>query len=144
MACWIFVTGEKNWPVIRDKGVYGMREKWKGLMQRVRPGDQVAIYLKARSKDGERIPGQIVGIFEVVSEPFVSRERVFKGDIYPLRVKLKSVICPSIPIEFKALVTKLKFVKNKQKFSGYFRRGIIEIPKEDFETIKKELISKIS
>lgn len=75
MAHWIFVTGEENWPTIRDMGVYGIKEKWRGLIQRVKPGDKVAIYLKARSKDGERIPAQIVGLFEVTSEPLrVARE----------------------------------------------------------------------
>ena len=144
MAHWIFVTGEENWPTIRDMGVYGIKEKWRGLIQRVKPGDKVAIYLKARSKDGERIPAQIVGLFEVTSEPFESRERIFRGAVYPLRVKLRPIIILPAPIEFKSLVPKLNFIKNKQKFSGYFRRGIVMIPEEDFEIIERVISSKIS
>jgi len=38
----------------------------------------------------------------------------------------------------------LSFIKNKEKWSIYFRGGVISIPIEDFEIIKSGLISSIT
>ena len=92
-------------------------------------------------KDDEVIPSRIVGVFEVVSEPYRENSRIFKSKIkeavYPYRVKLKPIKIFSEPIEFKQLIPKLSFTKNKDKWTGYLRLPMRMISEEDFQFLVK-------
>ena len=58
-------------------------------------------------------PLMLIGIFEVVSEPFKDESRIFTGGLYPWRIKIKLIKLGEV--EFKPLIPKLKFIKNKDK-----------------------------
>ena len=141
MGYWLCVTSEENWRVIREKKVWGVSEKFKKTIQRVKPGDKLVFYLVQTRKGDEIIPSRIVGVFEAVSEAYRDSSRIFKGKstggeiTYPYRVKLKPIKIFHKPIEFKPLIPKLNFIKYKDKWTGYIRLPMRKIPEEDFQLI---------
>ena len=51
-------------------------------------------------------------------------------------INLKPLRIFQTPVEFKPLIPKLKFIKNKKKWSGHLMgKAMREIPKEDYELI---------
>jgi len=49
---------------------------------------------------------------------------------YPYRVKIKPIKIFDEPVEFKPLIPKLSFIRNKDKWTGYVRLPMREIPEE--------------
>ncbi len=143
MTYWLCITNEENWKVIKERNIWGVPEKHKNTISRVKPDDKIVIYVKQeRIKDEIKEP-RIVGIYEVVSEPFKDSSRIFssKGvrrsnETFPWRVKIKPIKIFDKPVEFKPLIPKLKFITNKKKWSGHLMgKAMREIPEEDFKLI---------
>ena len=90
-------------------------------------------------KNKDIIPSRITGIFEAISEPYKDSTKIFKPygseQTFPYRVKLKPIIMFEKPVNFKELVPKLSFIKNKQRWSGALRRAMVEIPEKDYNLI---------
>jgi len=143
MPYWLCVTTEENCNVIRENNIWGVPAKRRNTIAKTKVGDKCLIYVtQTISKDKEITPPRIVAIYEVASEVFEDKKRLFKSkkkeEIYPLRVKLKPIKIFQKPVDFKSLIPKLKFIKNKQKWTGHIQgRGMIEIPEEDFLLILK-------
>ncbi len=92
------------------------------------------ISLKLKRNRGDTLlPPRLAGLFQVVSEPYRDTKRIFKGRIYPNRVRLKEVLIPEEPVEFKPLVPKLKFIRNKQFWAAHLRSGLAKITERDFK-----------
>ena len=72
---------------------------------------------------------------------FKDSTRIFKSppnksETYPLRIRLKTIRIFSTLLDFKSLILKLKFIKNKQKWTGHLMgKAMREIPEEDYELI---------
>jgi len=140
MTYWIFVTNEQNWKVVKEKNVWGLPRGRENSIKRVKKGDKAFIYLMQEKTKNKTVPTRIIGFFEVVSDPFTSSERIFKDRLYPNRVRLKPIlVLEKNYLEFKPLVPKLSFIKNKNYWSGYFRSGLVEISEKDYELLKSEL-----
>ena len=96
-------------------------------------------------KNKEVIPPKIVGAYEVISEVFEDRSRIFKSppgksEIYPYRIKLKPIKIFEKPLDFKSLIPELKFIKNKKRWTGHIQgKAMREIPKEDYESITNKV-----
>ncbi len=142
MAYWLCITNEDNWKVIREKKVWGVPERHKNTIARVKPGDKLLIYLR-QEKIGEEVkPSRIVAVYEAASEVFRDSTKIFKSpkgmgnETFPLRIKLKPIKVFSKPVEFKPLISKLKFITNKKKWSGHLMgKAMREIPEEDYNLI---------
>ena len=143
MRYWLCITTEDNWKVIKEKNVWGVPERHKNTIAKVKPGDKLLIYLK-QEKIGDKVkPSRIVGVFEVISEPFKDSTRIFsskglksRSKSFPWRVKIKPIKIFDEPIKFKPLIPKLKFITNKKKWNGHLMgKAMREIPEEDFELI---------
>lgn len=144
--CWLCITTEDNWKIIREKNIWGVPERHRNTISKVKPGDKLLIYVKQENIGGEVKPSRIVAVYEVVSEPFKDPTRIFKpskdikSESFPWRVRIRPIKIFDNPIEFRSLVSKLKFITNKRKWSGHLKgRAMREIPKEDFELILGEL-----
>ena len=133
---WLCVTNEDNWKVIRDRRVWGVSERYKRVIKSVRPGDYMVFYVA---------PKRVMGVFKAVSRVFESREKIFPWggasgrEVYPFRVRLEPVVLAERPLMFDELVPKLGFVKNKVRWTGYLRRAMLSIPREDFDLILRLL-----
>ena len=114
-------------------------------MQKVKPRDKLLIYLKQERDKDKIIEPRIVAVYEVVSEVFKDSKRIFKSppsmgnEIFPLRIRLKPVKIFSAPVDFKSLIPKLKFIKNKQKWASHLMgKAMREIPEEDYYLITEK------
>ncbi|USH00038.1 EVE domain-containing protein [Thermococcus argininiproducens] len=145
MPYWLCITNRENWKIIKNNNIWGVPEKrHKNTLLKVKPKDKVIIYIKQeKDQEGNTLEPKIVAIYEVVSEPFKDSKKVFKApknsnETYPWRIKLKLI--KSGEIEFKPLIPKLSFIKNKKKWSTHlFGKAMREIPEEDYKLIEKLL-----
>ncbi|WP_456329936.1 EVE domain-containing protein [Archaeoglobus sp.] len=142
MTYWLCITNDENWKVIKEKNVWGVSERHKNTIAKVKPGDKLLIYLKQEKVGDETKPSRIVAVYEAASEVFRDSSRIFKSpkgmgnETFPLRIKLKPVKIFDKPVEFKPLIPKLKFITNKRKWSGHLMgKAMREIPEEDYRLI---------
>jgi len=142
MAYWLCITTEENWKVIREKNIWGVPERHKNTIAKVKPGDKLLIYVKKEKVNDEIKEPRIVGAYEVISEPFKDSTKIFssKGlkrkELFPYRVKIRPIKIFDKPIEFKPLIPKLKFITNKNRWTGHLMgRAMKKIPEEDFKLI---------
>jgi len=136
MKYWLCVTNQENWEVIREKNIWGVEERHRNSISKVRPGDKLLIYVMGTKKENETLPPRIVAAYEAVSETFTDSNRLFKGELYPLRIRLRPIAVFSKPLDFRELVPKLGFIKNKRMWAGHIRgKAMREIPERDFETV---------
>jgi predicted RNA-binding protein len=136
MKYWLCVTNQENWEVIKERNIWGVEERHRNTISKVKPGDRLLIYVMGTKKDDESLSSRIVAVYEAVSEVFIDSSRIFKGKVYPLRIRLRPIAVFSRPLDFRELVPKLSFIKNKRFWVGHIRgKAMREIPKGDFETV---------
>jgi predicted RNA-binding protein len=136
MKYWLCVTNQENWEVIKERNIWGVEERHRNTISKVRPGDKLLVYVMGTKKDDESLPPRIVAVYEAVSEVFIDSSRIFKGKVYPLRIRLRPIAVFSKSLDFRELVPKLGFIKNKKFWVGHIRgKAMREIPKGDFETV---------
>lgn len=142
MTCWICVTTEENWRIIREKNVWGVPSRSKKVIESVRKGDKLVFYVIQSKEDDKKLPSRIVAVYEAASESYYDDTPLFKSykrKMFPYRIKIKPIKIAKDPIIFKNLVDKLSFIRNKRYWTVYFRRAMFEIPSEDFEKIMREM-----
>jgi len=61
------------------------------------------------------------------------------NEVFPLRIRLKPIKIFEKPVDFKSLIPKLKFITNKQKWTGHLMgKAMRQIPEVDYDLITKE------
>jgi predicted RNA-binding protein len=130
---WLCVTNEDNWRVVRERKVWGVPRRRRKIIERVIPGDLLVIYVA---------PRRIGGIFEVISKPYESQEKVFKevrGESFPYRVELSPVRVLLEPVEAVEVMRRLSFIPDGRYWSAPLRRGMVEMTEEDYHIIETYL-----
>lgn len=127
----MFLVDIKNWKIVETKNIVGTENA--STFQIIKPKDKILIYIIRLS--------EIRALYEVVST-FVDSKRLFSGRIYPYRVELKLIKKFEEKVNFKDIISKLDFIKNKQKWHGYLFgiRGIRKLSLKDFNTILENLL----
>ena len=130
---WLCILTPDNYEVVRDKLVWGVTDRHVNAISQVKPGDKLVMYVI-----GEK---RIKGIYEVISEPYRDETEIFKGGVFPNRVKLKPVKLNDEGIDIRNLVPKLRIFKRKDRFWAGVLRGkaMVELSEEDFWTIEATL-----
>ncbi len=146
MTYWLCITNSENWEVIKKENVWGVSNRHKNTISKVKPGDKLVIYgIQERINKNEVLEPRIYGIFEAVSEVYKDNKRIFKsktGESFPYRIKIKPTIVCEKPLEFKPLIGKLEFIKNKKRWNTHlFGRAMRELPEKDYKLIEKMLRS---
>jgi len=143
MTYWFASSNRDNWDIIRKKNIWGIPKRNKSIIERVKPGDFILIYVAQQKEDENILPSAVTGAFEIISKGyedttpiFITPERMGE-EVFPYRVKLKPIRIFREPVEFKQLIPDLKFIKNKTMWTGHIRVAMREIPKEDYEFIMK-------
>jgi len=146
MTYWLCITNEENWHIVKQKSVWGVAERHRNTIAKVKRGDTLLMYLKQEKIGDELVPSRIAGIFEVASTVYTDKTRIFttpKGmgnETFPLRITLKPVQIFKKPVEFKPLIHSLIFITNKKKWSGHLMgKAMREIPNDDFELIARKV-----
>jgi predicted RNA-binding protein len=129
---WLCVTNEDNWRVIRKENMWGVSDIHQDKLTQTKVGDRLVFYVK---------PMRIGGIFEVIAEPFQEDKEIFLGGVYPHRIRLKPIIIPDKFLDFRPLISELRFIKKKSPRWGAYLQGkaMRTIQKEDYELIKNKL-----
>ena len=129
---WFCILTPENYQIVRENLVWGVKDRHKKVLDQVSIGDKLIMYVIGEKK--------IKGIFEVVSEPYRDESEIFKGGVFPNRVKLK-LVKEGEGIDIKELVPELKIFKRKdEKWAGILRgRAMIELDEEDYKKIEEKL-----
>ena len=133
---WLCVVNEENWRIVKEKLVWGVSDRYKRKMEELEEGDFVAFYVR---------PKKLGGIFKAASKPYVDKKPIFSsegfrtGEVFPNRVKIEPVLVPEEPVPFEPLIGRLKFIRNKEKWTGHLRGAMRQIPEEDFEVLREAL-----
>ena len=142
MARWLAISNRTYWEVTRKKNIWGVSQRSKNIIGRTKLGDTVLIYVSQQKEGDTLLPSAVAGVFEVTSEPYEERTKVFvtpeqMGDeVFPYRIKLKPIKVFEPPVEFKPLIPKLKFITNKTMWTGHIRQAMRVIPEDDYDTIR--------
>jgi len=97
MTRWLAISNRTNWEITRKKNIWGVPQRNKSIIERVKPGDTVLIYVSQQKEGDNLLPSAVTGAFEVASEPYKERTKVFvapeqMGDeVFPYRIKLKPI-----------------------------------------------------
>ena len=143
MARWLAIANRANWDVVRKKHVWGVPQRNRNIITRVKPGDTVLIYVGQEKNDDEILPSSVVGEFTVTSEAYEDHTTIFAVPLqmvkenFPYRIKLSPVRVFDPPVEFKPLISDLKFITNKKMWTGHIRVAMRIIPEEDYQRIVK-------
>ncbi|MDD2473676.1 MAG: EVE domain-containing protein, partial [Methanoculleus sp.] len=94
MTHWIASSNRDNQKILDAKHIWGVPKRNKTLMQRVKPGDTILVYVRQEKEDDAILPSAITGAYEVVAEPYIDHSRLFitppqMGDeVFPYRMKV--------------------------------------------------------
>jgi len=142
MSYWIYVTNSNNWGVTQKTNILGVSARYKNALSRVKKGDKCLVYVKGEVIAGDRIEPKLVAQYEIASTVFEDSKKLFNAppniadETFNFRIRLKPVEIWEKPIEFKPLVPKLAFIKNKKNWALHIRgRAIVEIPEDDYHLI---------
>lgn len=142
MVRWLAISNRENSDIVIKKHIWGVPRRSINVISRVQPGDTVLVYVGQKIVDKEVLPPAITGAFEVTSKMYEDSSRIFSSpaklgdEIFPLRIKLGLIMVFDPPVEFKPLIPDLKFIVNKEMWSGHIRgRAMREIPEEDYQRI---------
>jgi predicted RNA-binding protein len=142
MAYWINVTTSENWAITKETSILGAAERYRKSLSQLSIGDRCLIYVRQHKVNKDVIGPRIVAEYEVASKPFDDKQKIFgtppgmANEAFPQRVKLKPLRIFKKPIEFKPLILRLAFIKNKKNWAAHLQgRAIIKITEQDYDSI---------
>lgn len=137
MKYWILVTHPKNFELMKVKNMAAMKAKRKSFALSVEAGDKVVFYLTKIGKFG--------GVAEFTSAAKFDQTKMFEeekpGETHPWRfdVKFETKLSEDGYVPSEEFKDKLVYLKKwpAKYWKLGFQGNVHEIPKEDFETLKK-------
>jgi hypothetical protein len=137
-AYWLNVFNVETWREFNDAGsmVSGFRKtRWASVSQ-IQPGDFLLCYLIRVSR--------WVGLLEVVSQPFLGSERLWKSDLFAARVKVKPevILSPETGIPVLSTLSRLTLfnrLSNKQRWGAAFQSSPARWRSEDGDYVATAL-----
>lgn len=141
MAFWLCILNRENFETVRKEQVWGVAERHKKQLSKAKPGELCAFYLISEGAGDKRKESVIGGISEIASGPYEDFSDIFPSkrspsEVYPYRVRLKSINIFEPYLPFKPLIPNLNFITNKKHYSGHLLgKAMREIPQEDMRRI---------
>jgi predicted RNA-binding protein len=145
MTRWLAISNRTNSDVTIKKQIWGVPKRYVNQISKTQPGDTLLVYVGQQVVDKDTtLPPAITGCFEITSEVYEDAKPIFTAppklgnEVFPLRIKLKTVQVFDPPVEFKPLIPDLTFITNKKQWSGHIRgQAMRTIPEEDYALIMK-------
>jgi predicted RNA-binding protein len=142
---WILCMSEDNYEIARTQGLIGLAEQHKIAMQKLAIGDMMGFHISKKKVDSPpNDPAhkvqQFRGIARVTSDAFESNDLIWHvrdGEIFPHRRKIEFLADGSA--EARPLIERLSFVTNMTFWTLPFRKGYVDVPQQDFETIHEAM-----
>lgn len=131
MSQWLCILTPRNYEIVKEKLIWGVDNRHKKILQKVRKKDKLVMYLLGEKK--------IRGIYEVRSSLYEDESRIFPDGFYPYRVKLKKI--KEGELNIIEILDKLELFRNVRKNWGLklIGRAMIQLTKEDYEIIEKNI-----
>ena len=135
---WLCILNRENWLVVQEKKIWGVSERHRNTIKKVKIGDHLLFYLIGEITKEKRLPSAIAGKAEVKSPVFKDNTRIFhspegKREHYPLRINLTNFQVSPEEIPFKPLIPELEFITNKKRWSGHLQgKAMRTIPEHDY------------
>ncbi len=132
---WIVVVSKDHIEIGKKLGIIQANHGKAAPMKRLNSGDFVVIYSPKIVFSGKELCQKFTAV------ACIQEGDVYKGDMgggfTPYRRDAQYLPCKEIDI--KPLLQELTFIKKKESWGAIFRFGFFEIPKNDFETIAREM-----
>lgn len=142
---WLCISTRSNDEVTRKQNIWGVATRYAGIIGRIKKGDTLLMYTMQEIVERVVIPSSITSIYEASSEVYEDESPLFSNplrspgyEVFPYRIKVKSVKVFAEPVPFKPLVPEMSFIKNKVMWSGSIRTAMRVIPEEDYQRIVKK------
>jgi len=133
MNYWICILNRENFDIMIQKQIWGVSERYKNLLSKVKVGDRLIFYITKESVFG--------GVSEVASDIFIDEENIFlpipkdRNQKFPFRIKIKPVNLFKKMIPIEPLIPKLDFIKNKKRYQVHFMgKAMVPIGEKDINT----------
>lgn len=138
MNFWIAISTRENARVVEEKGVWGVANRYRPTLAKVKTGDRMVVYAKG---------GYFVGAYEVASELFVDDDEIFfqkignswRKEFYRNRIKVRPIVPHPKEVPVRAILSELQFLRNYVRWGGYFWRALVQIEQDDYEIIAQAL-----
>jgi len=145
MTRWLAISNRPNSDVTVKKQIWGVPKRYINAITKTKPGDTLLVYVGQPVIDKDTtLPPAITGCFEITSAVYEDEKPIFTAppklgnEVFPLRIKLKTVEVFDPPVDFKPLIPRLAFITNKKQWSGHIRgQAMRAIPEEDYAYIMK-------
>lgn len=116
--------------------VYGTTLNKQVRMRVVNQGDYLICYVTKLSL--------FVGLLEITSSPYIDDHRIWKNDIYPVRVKVLPIytlnVKNGVPVlELKEELSMFKRLRNPRAWSGFFLNSLNTFHEHDAKLIIDKL-----
>lgn len=138
MRYWIFVTKPENYEICVKEGVWGVDERYLGILKLLKPGEDRFIFYVTSWKEFR-------DIYEISSKLFYDEKPLWPNQIYPWRIKIKRIFQGKVSID--KVFDKLLFITNRKKgkggWSDHFQFSIISIRDEDFILIRDAMKARV-
>jgi hypothetical protein len=139
VSYWLSLFTGTTWDEFLNYGgtVTGFREGRLSICSKITVGDRLLCYVTGLSR--------FVGVLQVESEMFESREPIWRGDPFPVRFKVSSlVVVPydhAVPaLELLDRLTVFSSLRNRKSWSCVFRRSPRALPTGDGDVVFRELL----
>lgn len=149
---WLAISNHENWEILKINNIWGVSHRNLNAIKKINIGDLILIYVSSKISDKKVIsPVVITGAYESTSSMYEDTTKIFlhpekmPEEVYPFRIKLKPINIFKEPLEFKPLIQKLTFIKNKKMWNGHIRgKGVREIPEDDYNLIIQQYLELTS
>jgi len=137
---WILVASHEHVKNGVKEGIAQVCHGKAGPLKRIKKGDWI-LYYSSKEIFGEKEPCQkFTAIGQCMSEEPYQFD--MGGGFVPFRKKIHYLKCTEAPII--PLIPQMTVIKNKARWGGAFRFGMLKIPHQDFMMIANEMINDIS
>ncbi|MBP2145040.1 putative RNA-binding protein [Methanofollis sp. W23] len=132
MTCWIAVSEENRWEMIKEKMVWAVAQRHADTISKVELGDRLLVYIHDLDEPA------FLGAFEIASELYINRIPLFPGtkEVYPLRVKLKPVTLFPTPVRAAPLAAALAGFRNMEDWQDDLAaQAMRAVPDKDYARV---------
>jgi hypothetical protein len=138
MRYWIGVASKEHVARGVEGGFCQLCHGKSQFLKRMGIGDWIIYYSPKETFEGKEICQQFTAIGQVAGADVYPFQMA--PDFIPFRRDIEFLSAHAADI--RPLIQELNFIKDKNHWGYVFRFGHIEIPKEDFELIAQEMLTK--
>jgi len=127
---WLLVATTDNWKKCLESKSWGVKERYKRTIQRMRVGDEFLVHITGN---------RTAGICEVTREYYYDNHPTWDdGNLYPHRIGLEPVKIPAEPIDAKASYDK-HLRETHRTSGGYFGNPIRQLSDFEFSIFESDI-----